>query len=134
MQWHLRLVVVVDNVQVVGSTNGGDAGAAAQTLILSLDILLSCIALNRPPTLGCSDCLVTVGELLPLFWSVAGTQVACRSLAEQGGLKVSTYIGGSPRRGRRQLAAAETDKMLGGALLWCPLISLAACGRRNVPF
>ena len=50
------------------------------------------------------------------------------------GGKVSTYIGGSPRRGRRQLAAAGTDKILGGALLWCPLISLAACGRRNVPF
>ena len=91
MRWNFYAVAfavglcVVDNVQVCRSSNGGDAGAAAQTLILSLDILVSCIALNRPPTLGCSDCLVTVGELLPLFWSVAGTQVACRSLAEQGG-------------------------------------------------
>ena len=109
MQWHLRLVGVSWTYR---SSNGGDAGAAAQTLILSLDILVSCIALNRPPTLGCSDCLVTVGELLPLFWSVAGTQVACRSLAGQG----EKLVGGSLKVSLRwvtegEATAAESDKM-----------------------
>ena len=51
----------------------------------------------------CSDCLVTaVGELLPLFWKVAGTQVACRSLAKVSlGSLLCLYGGGG--RGRWQL-------------------------------
>ena len=54
MQWHLRLVGLSWTTCRWGSSNGGDA-AAAQTLILSLDILVSCVLLSidqyRPWTL-----------------------------------------------------------------------------------